>query len=156
MVHQLEEGLHLVEDDEEPEPDLEAVVVDSDLESLRNEFVAAFNARDLDAVLAIVASDVECPDRQAWGARELAVELSQIWDRSPEALLTTALLDGTPCAVAWLPDQLGSWCRAALVCFDADDGLLRLIELPDDPDALDRAEADTPDGDELEPSLDWG
>ena len=99
------------------------VPYDSDLESLRSEFVAGFNARDLDAVLAVVASDVECPDRQASGARELAVELAAIWDRSPGALLTPALLDGTPCAVAWLPDA-GSWCRAALVCFDAEDGLL--------------------------------
>ena len=156
MIPELEEGLHLVEDTDEDEQDQgNEAPLDSDLESLRSEFVAGFNARDLDAVLAVVASDVECPDRHASGARELAVELAAIWDRSPDALLTPALLDGTPCAVAWLPDDLGSWCRAALVCFDADDGLLRLIELPDDPDALDRAETDLPDPDDLDQDVDW-
>lgn len=158
MLVPTEDGLHVVDDDDDrpdegPQP--EEAPRDPELESLRSEFVAAFNARDLDAALALVHPEVECPDRRATGIAELAQELALIWDRSPGAVLTDALLDGTPCAVAWVAGEDGCWCRAALVCLDADDGLLRLFELPDDPDALDRAEADLPEGEELDEGLAW-
>ncbi len=158
MVPQLEEGLHLVEDDDSSEDGPQSDTpppVDPDLESLRSEFVTAFNARDMEAVLAIVHSEVECPDRRTSGAGELAAELVAIWDRSPAAMLTDALLDGTPCAVAWMPDEDCSWSRAALVCLDEEDGLLKLFELPDDADALERAESDLPDAEEVDQGLDW-
>lgn len=156
----LEDGLHLVEEDDRSEegpqgPQPEVAPYDPELESLRSEFVTAFNARDLDALTVLVHPEVECPDRRAAGVEELAQELTLIWDRSPGAVLTDALLDGTPCAVAWVTGEDGCWCRAALVCFDAEDGLLRLFELPDDPDALDRAEADLPDADEPDQGLAW-
>jgi hypothetical protein len=158
MLMVTEDGLHLVvEEDDRPEeaPQTEVAAYDPELESLRSEFVAAFNARDMEAVLGLVHPDVECPDRRATGLAELAQELALIWDRSPGAVLTDALLDGTPCAVAWLAGEDGCWCRAALVCLDAEDGLLRLFELPEDPDALDRAEADLPEADELDQGLGW-
>ena len=129
--------------------------VDTDLESLRDEFIDAFNGRDLDALLAVVAPDVECPDIAGEGATALAEEIEAIWERSPGALLTRALLDGIPCAVAWLPDEDGCWSRAALVCFDREGSLLSLVAVPDDADALDRAEADDPTGEELDEWQDW-
>jgi len=157
MGAELEEGLRVVEEGEAPEE--EAVDTgppgDSELESLRDAFVEGFNARDLDAVFAVVARDVECPDLHGASAGELAEELVAIWERSPGAILTRALLDETPCAVAWLPDEQGSWSRAALVVLDAEDGLLSLVEMPDDADALDRAEADDPGGEELEEGVAW-
>jgi hypothetical protein len=161
MHSEVEEGLRLVDEpdaEDEPRDDdagSEGQVVDGELESLRAEFVAAFNARDLDAVLALVADEVECPDRRTAGAAALTEELSAIWDRSPGVILTDALLDGAPCAVAWLPDEDGCWYRAALVCLDAEGGLLQLVELPDDADALERAETDDPTGEELEQGTVW-
>jgi hypothetical protein len=129
---------------------------DGDLEVLRDAFVDAFNVRDLDAVLTLVHREVECPDIPSGdGADVLAEELEAIWERSPAAILTRGFLEGTPCAVAWLPDEDGCWSRAALVSFDCDDGLLSLIALPDDADALDRARAEEPTGDELDEWQDW-
>jgi hypothetical protein len=164
----LEQGLHLLDADDvggsgdlaehppaDDRPSLDDAPVDTDLESLRSEFVAAFNARDLEAILALVSAEVECPDRRASGAGALAEELVAIWDRSPGAMLTDALLDGMPCAVAWLPDEDGCWSRAALVCLDGEDGLLTTFELPDDAHALERAEADDPEGEELDQGLAW-
>ncbi len=153
-----EEGLRLVEtldaeDDERPAPD---VVVADELETLRDEFVDAFNARDLDGLLALVRADVECPDINGDGVAALAEELEGIWERSPGAIVTRGFLDGSPCALAWLPDEDGCWSRAALVCFDSDGGLLSLVEIPDDADALERAEAEDPDGEEQEEGTDWG
>ena len=154
-----EEGLHLVEsvdlDAEEERQGEPHGGAGTDLETLRDEFVDAFNARDLDAVLALAREDVECPDIHGDGAAALAEELSAIWERSPVAILTRAFLDGAPCAVGWLPDEEGYWARAALVCFDAADGLLSLVTLPDDADALDRAEAEDPDGEEVPEGVDW-
>ena len=126
-----------------------------DLESLRDEFVEGFNARDLDALLALVHPDIDCPDRAGDGVALFADELQSIWERSPGAILTRAFLDSTPCAVAWLPDEDSCWSRAAMVCLDAEDGLLTLFELPDDADALDRAEAEDPTGEEVEEWSDW-
>lgn len=154
----LDHGLHLIEAESEPDDDTPSAPddqIDAELESLRSEFVAAFNARDLEVILSLVAADVECPDRRTSGAAELAAELVAIWHRSPGAMLTDALLDGAPCAVAWVPDEDGCWSRASLVCLDAEDGLVNTFELPDDPDALARAETDDPEGEELDEGLDW-
>jgi hypothetical protein len=129
---------------------------DSDLETLRDAFVDAFNARDLDALLALVRADVEVPDLPGReGRAALADEMEAIWERSPAAILTRAFAGGVACAVAWLPDEDGCWSRAALVCFDVERGLLSLVTLPDDPDALERAEAEEPTGEELDEWQDW-
>jgi hypothetical protein len=128
---------------------------DSDLESLRDEFVDAFNSRDLEVLLTLVAPDVETPEIAGDGAAVFAEELEAIWERSPGAILTRAFLDGSPCAVAWLPDEDGCWSRAALVCFAEESSLLTVVAVPDDADALDRAEAPEPTGLELEEWSDW-
>jgi hypothetical protein len=156
-----EDGLRVTDGTEELEDGPEAVAAedgrepadglpDGDLESLRDEFVDAFNARDLDAVLAIVAADIECPDIAGNGTAAVADELLAIWERSPAAILTRALVDGQPCAVAWLPDGDGSWCRAALICVDGEASRLTLLAMPDDADDLDRAETDEPTGEEID------
>lgn len=129
---------------------------DHERASLRDAFVDAFNSRDLDGVLALVVADVDCPDIPGDGVEVLAEELEAIWERSPGALLTQGnLAEGEPCAVAWLPDEDGCWSRAALVCFDHGQGLLTLVAVPDDADALERADAAEPVGDELDAWLDW-
>jgi ketosteroid isomerase-like protein len=43
--------------DDDLEPDLD----DADLETLRDAFVEAYNARDLEAILQLVSEDVETP-----------------------------------------------------------------------------------------------
>lgn len=162
----MEDGLRVVDADDDGR-DREALAAadghhhedhpsDGDLEALRDEFVEAFNARDLDAVMALVTADVEVPDiRSGDGAQALSEELEAIWERSPGAILTRAFLEGCPCAIGWLPDEDGCWIRAALVCFDAEGGALTLVALPDDADSLDRAEAEEPSGEELDEWSDW-
>ncbi|HVM20153.1 MAG TPA: hypothetical protein VM307_09355 [Egibacteraceae bacterium] len=153
-----EEGLRLVDGeaidlDEDPrEPLSEDAAA---LETLRDEFVDAFNARDLDSIVTLAHRDVECPDIHGDGIEALSEEISAIWERSPSVLLTRAFLEGEPCAVGWLPDEEGCWSRAALVCFASDDGLLSVVSVPDDADALDRAEVDDPVGEEQEEGTDW-
>lgn len=157
-----EDGLHVVDGVEpsgealEDGADRERLPVDGDLESLRDAFVDGFNCRDLDALLGIVRADVECPDVPgATGSEAFAEELQSIWERSPEAFLTRAFLDDVPVAVAWRPDEDGRWTRVALVCFDVHESLLSLVALPDDADALDRADVDEPSEAQLEEWDDW-
>lgn len=141
--------------DVEDRDDVDDRLADGDLESLRDEFVDGFNARDLDALLSLVHADVEMPDLTGDGAAVFAEELEAIWERNPGAILTRAFLEGAPVAVAWLPDEDGCWSRAALVCFATEDGLLSLVAVPDDADGLDRAEAEDPTGEEIEEWTDW-
>ena len=162
----MEEGLHVVDgDDEEVEHEAAAAEdgatpvvapVDGELQTLRDAFVDGFNSRDLEALLGIVHDDVECPDISgADGTEAFAEELQAIWERSPEAFLTRGFLDDAPVAVAWRPDEDGRWARVAMICFDADGGLLSLVAVPDDADALDRAEVDEPADVELDEWSDW-
>lgn len=154
-----EDGLVVV--DETPVDDVDSTPVwrpadSGELESLRDEFVDGFNARDVEALLSIVDRDVELPDAEGDGSDAFREELEAIWDRAPGALLTRAFLDDdSPCAVAWRPDEDGCWSRVALVCFDAEDGLLTVVALPEDAGALDRAAAEDPTGEELEEWSDW-
>lgn len=137
--------------DDRPVPDLD----DADLETLRNAFVEAFNARDLDGILEIVAADAELPDTVGEGHEALADELLAVWERSPIVVLTNAQLQEAPAAVAWLPDEQGRWTRVALVTFHSDQGRLTVIDRPDDPEALHTALAEDPIGDIVDEELDW-
>jgi hypothetical protein len=162
----MEDGLHVVETDDE-DADHDAIAAedgaerdevrgDGDLETLRDAFVEAFNARDLDAILAVVSDDVETPDTPGNGAANLAEEIEAIWERSPEAFLTRGFLDDAPIAVAWRPDEEGVWTRVALVCFDCDgEGLINLVELPEDVDGLERAVTEDPTDEQIDEWADW-
>lgn len=162
----MEDGLHVV-DDVDHDVDQDALAAedgasgldrptDSALESLRDAFVEGFNSRDLEVILGAVREDVECPDASDGdGAESLASELSSIWERSPEAFLTRAFVGDEPIAVAWRPDEDGRWTRVAMVCFDEADGLLSLVALPDDIDALERAEVEDPTEAQLDEWADW-
>jgi hypothetical protein len=132
-------------------PDLD----DTDLETLRNAFVEAYNARDLDAILELVADDAELPDISGEGHGALADELQAVWERAPIVVLTHSRVDDVPAAVAWLPDEHGRWTRAGLLTFDSERGQLTVIEMPDDVEALQSALADDPSGDVLAEELDW-
>lgn len=137
--------------DDDLGPDLD----DAGLESLRNAFVEGFNARDLDAILLLVAPDVETPDVAGDGRDVLAEELQAIWERSPAAVVTHATIADAPAAMAWLPDERGAWLRAAVLTFDAEGGQLTVVEMPDDAEALHTALADDPSGDPIADELDW-
>jgi hypothetical protein len=162
----MEDGLRVVDDGDEA-TDHEALAAEDgvahadvrnggDLERLRDAFVEGFNSRDMEVLLSTVRHDVECPDfPEAEGAEALVEEVESIWERSPEAFLTRGFLDEEPIAVAWRPDEEGCWTRVALVCFDEDDGLISLVELPDDVDSLERSDAEEPTDAQIDEWADW-
>jgi hypothetical protein len=137
--------------DDELGPDLD----DADLETLRNAFVEAYNARDLDTILELVSTDVELPGIGGDGPDALAEELQAVWERSPIVVLTHARVEEIPAAVAWLPDEHGHWNRVGLMTFDGDGGRLAVVEMPDDAEALQLALAEDPIGDVVDEEYDW-
>jgi len=164
-----EDGLHVIDLDDESEIYDEDMVeegeetstwvdgdAEEDLESLRAAFVDAFNARNLDDLLAMVADDVEVPDIAGDDGREvLAREIEAIWSNAPALLLTRAFVDGEPCALAWLPDEGDFWARTALLCFEHEGDRITLVSMSEDADRLQRAAAEAPDIDELDEWSDW-
>lgn len=110
-------------------------------------FDEAFNARDLDGVLDVLAEDVEAPglgnDRD-----NLPDALEELWERCPNCLLTRGWLDGRCVSVMWEPGELEGWWRIAIVHFDdVEAGRIGMLELTDDQVVLDQVETDGPDGD---------
>lgn len=146
------EHMHLADDDvlvlDEPPDPIDEVAESADA------LVEAFNARDLDAVMDVLGDDVEAPglgnDRD-----NLPDALDELWERCPSCLLTRGDLDGRCVAVLW---ELGSdgWRRAAILHVDdvEEDGRLGVVELSEDPVALEEVVTDGPDGD-LEEGSRW-
>lgn len=126
----------------------------SDLESLRDAFVEAFNGRDLDGVLELLADDVDLAAEDSQGTHAVANALTSMWDRSPEVVLTVASLNDQPAAVAWIRGD-GEWARATVVTFDGGNGLIELLEFVEDPADVEAAVTDGPAPDEVEEEFDW-
>lgn len=152
----------LTSDEQMAEPDVDRGAGHRDphtdpvgIESLRGAFIEAFNAHDLEGLLELLADDVEWGDAAIEGRTAVADELTAVWQRSPEVVLTRAFDDDGPCAVAWRPDEHGAWVRAAVLCFDVDDDLISLVEIPDDVETLETVTAEDPAVDEPEEWLEW-
>ncbi|MFP5309984.1 MAG: hypothetical protein ACLGIR_10465 [Actinomycetes bacterium] len=161
-----EVGVHV--DGDLPDPDLDpddeeagADLLVSALADALDAFAEAFNARDVDAVLEVVAEDVEAPGLGD-DVEGLPAALDSLWERRPTGLLTRGDLDGVPVLVLWeMADdpagrtEPGGWWRVGLVHGDdVVDGTLGVVEVSDDASALDAVEVEAPDGD-LEEGARW-
>lgn len=106
---------------------------------------AAFNARDLDALIDMCADDCEMPGL-ASDLPHLGESVADLWDRRPTISLTRAELEGTALGVLWeLAD--GEWAAIGTVHVDLVDELVGAIEVSDDPALLDEIDALPPDED---------
>jgi hypothetical protein len=160
------EGLHVEEvtptgepgdlaSDEVDRPRLEEQVVDGEhiarygsLEELVDGFADAYNARDLDSLLELLAEDVELPGLGI-DLEGFPVAVVAMWEERPNAVLTRGLLGEQPVTVLWDVGEAGTWSRVGLLTFELadDDGELGLVELLDDPSAVETAETDEPESD---------
>lgn len=153
-------GLHIDLGDadvnaDDDEPDSPARY--AELEVLIDAFVECFNARDLEGLTGLLASDVELPGLGADGA---IAALVRCWDARPNAMLSRGLLsdepdtDGwwsQPVALQWDLDEAGGWRRSALLAFAHDDGpdggSIGLVEYVGDVAIMDEVVADPPERD---------
>jgi hypothetical protein len=150
-----EVGLHvddgddgLLEDDERDNvAEIDTDVVDA--------FAEAFNARDLDAMLEVVAADGEAPGLLGGDRESLGEAVEGLWHRRPTCCVTRGRVDGVVVGVLWEHDGAAWWPLATVHVADLDDdGLVGVLEFSDDASLLDEVEAESPDGD-LEEGSRW-
>lgn len=148
-----EVGLHVDDPDAEEEDLLDEVAeIDTDVVDAIAE---AFNARDLDALLDVVAADGEAPGLLGGDRESMAEALEGLWHRRPTCSITRGRVDEVVVGVLWEHDG-GSWWPLATVHVNDldDDGLVGVLEFSDDASLLDEVDAEGPDQD-LEEGARW-
>jgi hypothetical protein len=145
-------GFHLDDPEEALDPLADAVEPHETVDDVEvvDELITAFNDRDLDDLLGVVARDGEAPGLLGYDRDNLPGAVTDLWERRPTVLLTRGELDEQVVGVLWEHDG-ADWWRLAVVCIDdVAAGRIGVLEFADDPDLLDRVTTGTPDGDLLE------
>jgi hypothetical protein len=133
------------------EPD-EVAETDTDVVAALAE---AFNARDLDALLDVVATDGEAPGLLGGDREHLPDAVESLWHRRPTCCMTLGRVEGQPVGVLWEHDGTEWWMLATVHISDVDDeGVIGVLEFSDDPALLEEVAAEGPDGD-LEEGSRW-
>lgn len=144
------------------DPDLD--LLDDDLDAgLRDDVEAdalealaeGFNARNLDAVLELVAEDGELPGLLGNDRDNLPAALQEIWQRRPSVLLARGRVEVDHVGVVWEHDG-ASWWRVAVVHLDdVVDGRIGVVVVSDDAALLDRVVCEAPTADDLDEGVRW-
>jgi hypothetical protein len=154
-VHAHDYGMHV----DDPDTDL----LDDDLDvGLRDDAEAdaidavadAFNARDLDALLDIVARDGEAPGLLGYDVDNLPQAIQDLWRRRPTVCLTRGTAATEHVGVLWEHDGTAWWRLAALHVDDVVDGAIGVIEFSDDTTLLEQVDSAPPD-DDLDEGARW-
>lgn len=150
-------GLHL-DDPDADDGDLADDVLDNVAEidtDVVDAVAEAFNARDLDALLEVVAADGEAPGLLGGDRESLAEAVESLWHRRPTCCVTRGRVDDVVVGVLWEHDGLAWWPLATVHVADLDDdGMVGVLEFSDDASLLDEVEAESPDQD-LEEGARW-
>lgn len=110
-------------------------------------FAEAYNARDLEALLELMAEDGEMPGLGN-DLDHLPEAVEDLWERRPSTVVTRGELDGQILAVMWELGDGGRWWRVATLHFDdCGDGQIGVVEFSDDPGILEVVQTDPPDAD---------
>ncbi len=146
-------GYHVDEPDDAQDAPLDEVAeIDTDVVDAIAE---AFNARDLDALLDVVASDGEAPGLLGGDRDRLGESLESLWHRRPTSCITRGRVHDVVVGVLWEHDGAAWWPLATVHVSDLDDdGMVGVLEFSDDASLLDEVEAEGPDGD-LEEGARW-
>lgn len=146
-------GFHLDEDPDQAIDPLADAVEDHEGNGeadVLDELVAAFNGRDLDDLLAIVATDGEAPGLLGYDRANLPEAVADLWNRRPTVLVTRGELDGATAGVLWEHDGTDWWRLAVVSVDDVRDGCVGVLEFADDPDLVERVVTEAPDEELME------
>jgi hypothetical protein len=115
----------------------------------------AFNARDIEAVLEIVAPDGEAPGLLGYDRDNLPEAIQDLWSRRPSVCLTRGRAEPEHVGVLWEHDGQQWWRLAVLHVDDVTDATVGVLEFTEDPALLERVECEPPPDDELEEGARW-
>ena len=153
-AHDAQYGFHLDDPDGEgvdrPDPPTPGDVRADALDVVAE----AFNARDMDGLLEVVAMDGEAPGLLSYDRGDLPAAIQDLWQRRPTCCLGRGQVDDEPVGVLWEHDGDRWWEVAVVHVDDVDDGVVGVLAFGDDPSLLERVEAEPPDG-ELEEGSRW-
>lgn len=148
-------GFHLDDPDGDlPEDDLEVGVRDDDAAEALDALAEAFNARDLDALLDVVAADGEAPGLLGGDRENLPEALEDLWTRRPSACLTRGAVDDVDVGVLWEHDGTTWWRLAVVHVDDVRDGRVGVVEFSDDTALIEQVVGEAPE-DDLEEGARW-
>lgn len=155
-IVEFEESMHIEGETPSTADDevIEAIDQDAELGDLVGAFNEAFNARDLDGLLELVADDLETP---GWGhdRSSFADAVEELWERRPSVCLTGVQRAGSSLSIVWeFGDDAGWWPVAVVHFDDVEDGSVGVVAVSDDPALLEEIPADPPDLD-LEQGARW-
>lgn len=147
-------GFHV----DDPELGIDAdeadVVAETDTDVV-DALAEAFNARDLDALLDVVAPDGEAPGLLGGDRDHLPDAVESLWHRRPTCCLTRGRVADQVVGVLWEHDGAAWWALAIVHIADVDDeGVIGVLEFSDDPSLLEEVDAEGPD-DDLEEGSRW-
>lgn len=133
--------------------------LDPAAESVLDEFVELFNARDWDAIAEFISEDVTSERLGAASRTEVLHALAQLDVTYPGLLATRGEYGNEPVVVAWLPDfETRDWAPMGYFSFsftDDDEPLIEHIEYEDVPTEDELLLAEEPDADDLPEWFDW-
>lgn len=148
-IHVDDPGSDLLEDD------LDAGLRDDEEATALDALAEVFNARDLDGLMQVVASDGEAPGLLGYDRANLPAAIEDLWQRRPTCCLTRGYHADAHVGVLWEHDGSAWWRVATVHLDDVEDGLIGVIEFADDPALLEQLEADPPDPDDLDEGARW-
>lgn len=149
-----EYGFHLDDPDDEGDEEHDRPTSDDSVLADALDVVAeAFNARDMDGLLDVLASDGEAPGLLSYERGDLPAAIQDLWQRRPTCCLTRGHVDDEHVGVLWEHDGSNWWQLAVVHVDDVVDGTVGVLEFGDDPALLEQVVAEAPDGELEEGSL---
>ena len=126
--------------------DLEGDPFDDAAAELLDAIAEAFNARDMDGLLEVVAKDGEVPGLLGYERDNLPEAIEDLWIRRPTCCVTRGSVNSGCVGVLWEHDG-GTWWRVAtLHVDDITDGTVGVLEFSDDAALLEQVECEMPGG----------
>ncbi|MFA9444054.1 hypothetical protein [Egicoccus sp. AB-alg6-2] len=136
------------------EDDLEVGIRDDAAADAIDAIAEAFNARDLEALLEVVAADGEAPGLLGGDRDNLPDALEDLWARRPSACLGRGAVGDADVGVLWEHDGTTWWRLAVVHVDDVTDGRVGVLEFSDDTALLEQVQCEMPD-DDLEEGATW-
>lgn len=128
-----------------PDDDAEDAIGTSETSEALDELIIAFNHRDLDQLLGLLASDGEAPGLLGYDRDNLPDAVADLWERRPSVQLTRGSLEGDPVGVLWEHDGAAWWQLAVVTVDDVRAERVGVLEFADAPDLLDHVRTVEPD-----------
>lgn len=135
--------------------DLDAGLRDDEEATALDAVAEAFNARDLDRLIEILAPDGEAPGLLGYDVDNLPTAVQDLWARRPTVCLTRGRAETEHVGVLWEHDGDEWWRLAVAHVDDVHDGRIGVVEFSEDTALLDRVECEPPARDELDEGARW-